>query len=250
MKIIGVIPARYASTRFPGKPLADINGKTMIQRVYESAARSKLLSRIIVATDDKRIYNAVGKFWGEVVMTSPKHKSGTDRIGEVAQMPGVKDADIIVNIQGDEPFIDYRNIDKAIMPLVKDKDIIVSTLAAKIDDIREINDPNTVKVVFDKEKFAIDFSRIVKPYNTKKGKANFYKHIGLYVYRKNYLLKFIKLKPSKRELAEKLEQLRILDNDGDIKIVLTRLNSQSVDTKDDLKKILRDKKLEKDNNKN
>ena len=192
MKIIGVIPARYASTRFPGKPLADINGKTMIQRVYESAARSKLLSRIIVATDDKRIYNAVGKFWGEVVMTSPKHKSGTDRIGEVAQLTGVKDADIIVNIQGDEPFIDYRNIDKAIMPLIKDKEIVVSTLASKIDDIREINDPNTVKVVFDKEKFAVDFSRTIKPYNTKKGKANFYKHIGLYVYRKNYLLKFIK----------------------------------------------------------
>ena len=244
-KIIGIIPARYLSTRFPGKPLADINGKTMIQRVYESAARSKLLSRIIVATDDKRIFNAVGKFWGEVVMTSPKHKSGTDRIGEAAQLTCVKDAEIIVNIQGDEPFIDYRNIDKAIMPLLKDKEIVVATLASKIDDIREINDPNTVKVVFDKEKFAVDFSRTVKPYNTKKGKANFYKHIGLYVYRKNYLLKFIKMKPSKRELAEKLEQLRILDNNGDIKVVLTRLNSQSVDTKDDLKKILKDEKVGK-----
>lgn len=239
MKILGVIPARYASTRFPGKPLAEINGKPMIQHVYESARKSKRLNRLIVATDDKRIFNAVGGFWGEVVMTSTKHKSGTDRIGEVAAMPGFKDADIIVNIQGDEPFIDPRNIDKAIEPLIKDKDIQVATLAAKIDDIREINDPNTVKVFFDKEKFAIDFSRKIKPHNQGKKKANFYKHIGLYVYRKNYLLKFIKTKPSKRELAEKLEQLRILDNNGDIKVVLTRLNSQSVDTKDDLKKILK-----------
>lgn len=238
MKIIGVIPARYASTRFPGKPLADINGKPMIQHVYESARKSKRLNRLVVATDDKRIFNAVGGFLGEVVMTSSKHKSGTDRIGEVAAMPGFKDADIIVNIQGDEPFIDARNIDKAIEPLLKDKDIQVSTLAAKIDDIREINDPNTVKVFFDKEKFAIDFSRKIKPHNQGKKKANYYKHIGLYVYRKNYLLKFIKTRPSKRELAEKLEQLRILDNNGDIKVVLTRLNSQSVDTKEDLKKIL------------
>ncbi len=237
--IIGIIPARFASTRFPGKPLADINGKPMIQHVYESAARSKLLNRIIVATDDKRIYKAVGKFWGDVIMTSPKHKSGTDRIGEVVTKTDAAQADIIVNIQGDEPFIDYRNIDKAITPLLKDKDIQVATLAAKIDDIREINDPNTVKVFFDKEKFAVDFSRIVKPYNQGKKKANFYKHIGLYVYRKNYLLKFIKMKPSKREQKEKLEQLRILDNGGDIKIVLTRLNSQSVDTKEDLKKILK-----------
>jgi len=237
LSIIGVIPARYASTRFPGKPLADIDGKPMIQHVYESAARSKLLNRIIVATDDKRIYDAVMRFWGEAVMTSSKHKSGSDRIGEVIKTAGLKDADIIVNIQGDEPFIDYRNIDKAIMPLIKDKDIDVSTLVCKIDDIREINDPNTVKVVFDKEKFAIDFSRKVKPYNQGKKKANFYKHIGLYVYRKNYLEKYIKMKPSKRELAEKLEQLRILDNNGDIKVVLTRLNSQSVDTKEDLKKL-------------
>jgi len=233
VNIVGIIPARYGSNRFPGKPLADINGKPMIQHVYESAARSKLLKRIIVATDDKRIYNAVGRFWGDVVMTSQKHKSGTDRVGEAAKDIN---CDIVVNIQGDEPFIDYRNIDKAIAPLIKDKEINASTLASKLDDIREINDPNVVKVFFDKEKFAIDFSRTVKPYNQGKKKANFYKHIGLYVYRKNYLLKFIKMKPSKRELAEKLEQLRILDNGDDIKVVLTRLNSLSVDTKEDLKR--------------
>ncbi len=237
MKIIGIIPARYASTRLPGKPLIKINGKTMIQHVYESAMKSKLLGRLIVATDDKRILNAVNAFWGEAVMTSSKHKSGTDRIGEIVkQQSDLGNNDIIVNIQGDVPFIDYRNIDKAIKPLLKDKKILAATLARKIDDIREINNPHTVKVYFDKEKFAVDFSRNIKPYN-KKGKANYYKHIGLYVFRKEYLLKFIKMKPSKRELAEKLEQLRILDNGDDIKIVLTRLDSQSVDTKEDLRKV-------------
>ena len=238
MKIIGIIPARYASTRLPGKPLVKINGKTMIQHVYESAMKSKLLSRIIVATDDKRIEKAVNAFWGEVIMTSSKHKSGTDRIGEVVQKlkNEISNNDIIVNIQGDVPFIDARNIDKTIAPLIKDKKIQAATLARKIDDIREMNDPNTVKVYFDKEKFALDFSRIIKPYN-KKGKANYYKHIGLYVFRKEYLMKFIKMNPSKRELKEKLEQLRILDNGDDIKVILTRLDSQSVDTKEDLTKL-------------
>lgn len=238
MKIIGIIPARYASTRLPGKPLIKIDGKTMIQHVYESAMKSKLLNRVIVATDDKRIQKAVNAFWGEVIMTSSKHKSGTDRIGEVVQQlkNEVANGDIIVNIQGDVPFIDPRNIDKTVAPLIKDKKIDTATLARKLDDIREINDPNTVKVYFDKEKFALDFSRTIKPYN-KKGKANYYKHIGLYVFRKEYLMKFIKMKPSKREISEKLEQLRILDNDDDIKVVLTRLDSQSVDTKEDLKKL-------------
>jgi 3-deoxy-manno-octulosonate cytidylyltransferase (CMP-KDO synthetase) len=234
VKIVGVIPARYSSTRLPGKPLMKINGKPMIQHVYESTMKSKKLNRLIVATDDKRIYKAVAGFWGEAVMTSPKHKSGTDRIGEAVKNI---DCDIVVNIQGDEPFIDYRNIDKAIEPLVKDKELNASTLAAKIDDIREINDPNTVKVFFDKEKYAVDFSRSVKPFNSKSKRANFYKHIGLYVFRKSFLLKFIKMKPSKREEKEKLEQLRIIDNGEDIKIILTRLKSLSVDTKEDLEKI-------------
>ena len=238
MKIIGIIPARYASTRLPGKPLIKINGKPMIQHVYESAMKSKLLNRIIVATDDKRIYNAVMQFWGEAVMTSIKHKSGTDRIGEIMNQRNseIANSDIIVNIQGDVPFLDARNIDKTIAPLLKEKKIQTATLAKKIDDIREMNNPNTVKVYFDKERFALDFSRTVKPYN-KKGKANYYKHIGLYVFRKEYLMKFIKMKPSKRELLEKLEQLRILDNDDDIKVVLTRLDAQSVDTKEDLAKL-------------
>lgn len=236
---VGIIPARYASTRFPGKALANVNGKPMIQHVYENASKSKMLNRIVVATDDKRIFNAVRSFWGEVVMTSGKHKSGTDRIGEVAKSKIIGNADIIVNIQGDEPFIDYRNIDKAIESLIKDKKINVSTLCCKITDVKEINDPNIVKVVFDKNKFALSFSRSIIPSNKAKNKANYYKHIGLYVYRKDYLLKFIKLKPAKSELAEKLEQLRILENGEKIKVVVTKIDSHSVDTKDDLKKLIK-----------
>lgn len=237
--VIGVIPARYASSRLPGKPLIDINGKPMIQHVYESAQKSKKLNRLVVATDDRRIYNTVAGFWGEVVMTSSGHKSGTDRVGEVAKLPEFKDADIIVNIQGDEPFVDYRNIDRAIEPLVKDKRINVATLCTKITDVKEINNPNVVKVLFDKEKFAVKFSRNIIPAG--KRKINYYKHIGLYVYRIDYLMKFIKLKPGKGELAERLEQLRILENGGKIKMVVTKIDSHSVDTKEDLKE-LRNKK--------
>jgi 3-deoxy-manno-octulosonate cytidylyltransferase (CMP-KDO synthetase) len=240
VKIIGVIPARYGSTRFPGKPLAKINGKPMIQHVYENARKSKKLNRLIVATDDKRIYDSVLSFWGEAVMTSPKHKSGTDRIGEVAKLKDVSNANIIVNIQGDEPFIDHRNIDKAIEPLIKDKRINVSTLCCKINDIKEIEDPNVVKVVFDKDKFAVKFSRKI-PVNSNKHKAAYYKHIGLYVYRKEYLLKFIKLKPTKGELSEKLEQLRILENGEKIKVVVTKIDSHSIDTKQDLANLKKSK---------
>jgi 3-deoxy-manno-octulosonate cytidylyltransferase (CMP-KDO synthetase) len=235
LKIIGVIPARYASTRFPGKPLADIIGKPMIQHVYESAAKSKLLSEVIIATDDKRIFNAVKEFGANVVMTSTKHQSGTDRIGEVVKI--IK-CDIAVNIQGDEPFIDYRNIDKAIEPLIKDKSIKVSTICYRITNKSEIQNPNIVKVVFDKDNFALYFSRSTVPYDRDNSNSiRYYKHIGLYVYRKDYLLKLIKLKPTKLETAEKLEQLRILEAGEKIKVVETKIDSHSVDTKEDLKKI-------------
>jgi len=233
VKIVGVIPARYASTRFPGKPLVMINGKPMIQHVYENSRKSKKLNRLIVATDDEKIYNTVMRFWGEVVMTSTKHKSGTDRIGEVVQNI---DFDIVVNIQGDEPSINYRNIDRAIEPLIKDNRINVSTLCCKITDIKEINNPNVVKVVFDKNKFAVKFSRKIIPDSSKR-KANYYKHIGLYVYRKNYLMKLVKMKQSKLEKSEKLEQLRILENGEKIKVVEVKQDPISIDTKEDLKRI-------------
>jgi 3-deoxy-manno-octulosonate cytidylyltransferase (CMP-KDO synthetase) len=232
--VIGVIPARYKSTRLPGKPLLLISGKPMIQQVYEHAKKSKYLRDVIAATDDKEIFSCVKSFGGKVVMTSSKHKSGTDRICEAVK--NIK-ADIIVNIQGDEPFIDYKNIDKAIEPLLKDKNLNVSTLAIKIKDRKEISDPNKVKVVFDNNNFALYFSRSVIPFNRDGGNVGYYKHIGLYVYRKSFLLKYKNLKQTKSEIAEKLEQLRILDYGEKIKVIITNKDSYSIDTKEDFERI-------------
>lgn len=235
MKIIGVIPARYGSTRLPGKPLVNINGKPMIQHVWESSKKSKLINELYVATDDKRIYDTVTGFGGNAVMTSKKHKSGSDRIGEVIK--NMK-CDIVLNIQGDEPFINPLNIDKAIKPLIKDKNIQVSTLCTPIKNIEEIDNPNVVKAVIDKNSFALYFSRFGIPFDRDMAKnIIYYKHIGLYVYRKKYLLEFIKLKPSKLEMAEKLEQLRILENGKKIKVVVTNIDSFTIDTNKDLKKL-------------
>ena len=241
--IIGIIPARFGSTRLPGKPLIKIKGKTMIQRVYEQAKKSKYISKVIVATDDKRIYNEIEKFGGISVLTSKKHKSGTDRIAEAAKN---KRYSIVVNIQGDEPFIDPVNIDKAIKPLIKDKNLNVSTLAVRISAFDELYDPNNVKVVLDKYNNALYFSRSAIPFddddvkknlNKIPNKKNFYKHIGLYVYRKDFLLKLSKMKDSYLEQSEKLEQLRILENGEKIKVVLTKKDSFSIDSKEDLMKI-------------
>lgn len=235
--IIGIIPARFASSRLPGKPLINIYGKPMVQRVFEQAKKSKLLSRVIVATDNLKIFNTVNKFGGEAVMTSRKHKSGTDRIGEILKLLNseLANCEIVVNIQGDEPFIDPINIDKAIEPLISDKNINVSTLAIKINNKKDIKDPNIVKVIFDKSGDAIYFSRNPIPYNRDKiQNLNYYKHIGLYVYRRNFLEKLVKMKPAKLETAEKLEQLRIIENSEKIKVVITDIDSHSIDTKTDL----------------
>jgi 3-deoxy-manno-octulosonate cytidylyltransferase (CMP-KDO synthetase) len=234
-KIIGVIPARYGSTRFPGKALAEINGKPLIQHVWENSSKSKLINELFVATDDKRIFDAVNRFWGNAVMTSKKHKSGSDRIGEVVK--NIK-CDIVVNIQGDEPFINPLNIDKAIKPLISDSKIMISTLCTRIKNKDEIDNPNVVKVVTDKKGFALYFSRHAIPFDRDNTKGvTHYKHIGLYVYRKDYLMKFVKLNPSKLELAEKLEQLRILENGERIKVAVTNIDAITVDTKEDLKKL-------------
>jgi len=242
INIIGIIPARFGSTRLPGKPLIKIKGKPMIQRVYEQAMKSKYISKVIVATDDKRIFNKVRSFGGITVMTSKKHKSGTDRIAEVAIN---ERCSIVVNIQGDEPFIDPVNIDKAIKPLLKDKNLNVSTLVVRISDLDELYDTNNVKVVLDKYNNALYFSRSAIPFNEDfrknfrkiPDKKNFYKHIGMYVYRKNFLLKLSKMKASYLEQSEKLEQLRILENGERIKVVLTKIDSFSIDTKEDIMKI-------------
>lgn len=232
MKIIAIIPSRFGSTRFPGKPLIKIGEKTMIQRVYESVSKSKYIQETIVATDDKRIEDEVKKFGGKVMLTSAKHKTGTDRIAEAAKRIN---CEIIVNVQGDEPFIDYKVIDSAIEPLLKDKKLKVSTLAVKY--IGNLKNPNKVKVVFDNNRNALYFSRNVIPFNFK-STANFeyYKHIGLYVYRKDFLLKFNKSKQTEIEKAENLEQLRILSIGEKIRIVITKKDSLSIDTKRDYNK--------------
>ncbi len=242
MKVTGIIPARYSSTRLPGKPLILIHGKPMIQRVYEQAQRSKLLDRVIVATDDTRIFDCVKDFGGEVMMTSEKHVSGTDRLAEAARMII---CDIVVNIQGDEPFIDPKNIDIAIEPLLKDRLLNVSTLAFKITDPLDLENENKVKVVLDKNNFALYFSRNYIPFDMEHNPAKvwtlkdrvFYKHIGLYVYRKSFLMRFAKMKKSYLEEVEKLEQLRILENGDKIKVVITKKDSVSVDTLEDIKLI-------------
>lgn len=205
----------------------------MIQRVYESSLKSKYLNKVIVATDDERIFDCVKGFGGDAVMTSQKHKSGTDRICEAIR--NVK-ANIIVNIQGDEPFIDSRNIDIAIEPLLKDKSINVSTLAIMIKDEKEIFETNKVKVVFDVNGFALYFSRSVIPFKRDKVKTDYFKHIGLYVFRKPFLEKYEKWKQTKLEMSEKLEQLRILEHGEKIKVVLTKKDSFSIDTLEDYRK--------------
>lgn len=232
--VIGVIPARYGSTRLPAKALAVINGKPMIQHVYERCLKARLLNEVLVATDDKRIFDAVINFGGNVVMTSKKHKSGTDRIGEAVK--NIK-CNTVVNIQGDEPMIAPDNIDKAIKPLIQDKGINVSTLCIRISDKKEISNPNVVKVVLDSNSNALYFSRSVIPYKRDNSNTEYYKHIGLYVYRKDYLKKLIKMKPSKLELTEKLEQLRVLESGEKIRVIKTKTDSHSVDTLADLQKI-------------
>lgn len=254
MKIIAIIPARYASTRFPGKPLASINGKPLIQHVWERVSKSKSLKRIIVATDDERIFKKVKEFGGEGWMTLSNHATGTDRISEVAKNI---DADIIVNVQGDEPLIEPDVIDEAVKPLMNISEILMATLKTRITNNEEFKDPNVVKVVTDINGFALYFSRFPIPYvrdssqwsvvsGQEKNKFApcplplapiFYKHIGIYVYKKDFLLKFAQMKPTLLEEAEKLEQLRALENGYKIKVVETDYNSIGVDTPEDLEKV-------------
>ncbi len=243
MNVVGIIPARYASSRLVGKALAIIGGKPMIQHTYENAIKSKLLTDLIVAVDDKRVYEVVRSFGGKVIMTDPSFESGSDRIAFVAKI--LPNADIIVNIQGDEPFIVGDMIDQAIEPFIFDKKVKVSTLVKRIYDIKEIYSESTPKVVFDLNNNALYFSRSPIPFvrdaKTKMDifqKGEFYKHIGLYVYKKDVLLKFSKMKPSDLEKLEKLEQLRFLENGIPIKIVVTEFETFSVDTPEDLNKAI------------
>ncbi|MBK6912742.1 MAG: 3-deoxy-manno-octulosonate cytidylyltransferase [Ignavibacteriales bacterium] len=240
--VVGIIPARFASTRLMGKPLADIGGKPMIQHTYESALKSKLLNKVIVAVDDLKVAEVIRSFGGEAMITPKEISTGSDRIAYVAKtLPKAK---IIVNIQGDEPFIEGEMIDQAIEPMIFDRNVYVTTLAKRIKSVEELKSSAVVKVVFDYNNYAMYFSRSAIPF-VRDAKTNYerlqlgeiYKHIGLYVYKRDALLKFTTLESTDLERAEKLEQLRMLENGMKIKIVVTEHESFSVDTPDDLKRI-------------
>ncbi|MDO5316229.1 MAG: 3-deoxy-manno-octulosonate cytidylyltransferase [bacterium] len=237
MKIVGIIPARYASTRFPGKPLALIKGKPMIQRVYEQALKSKL-DAVVIATDDVRIADAVMDFGGQYVMTSPNHRSGTDRCCEALDLLKTK-YDAVVNIQGDEPFIDPKQIDLLVDLIVRD-DTPLASLAKRIDDADELFSPNAVKVVVNQEGNAMYFSRSPIPFmrNVDRdewlAKGRFYKHIGIYAYKADVLHQVAHMEPSALEQAESLEQLRWLENGLAIRMALSDAENISIDTPDDL----------------
>ena len=236
--VVGVIPARYSSTRFPGKVLAEINGKPMIKWVYEQANKSKMLDRIFVAVDDQRVLECVEGFGGPAVMTKPEHQSGTDRIAEALELI---DADIVVNIQGDQPLLDPIMIDEAVQPLLNDSTILMSTLKVKINE-EDYLDPSVVKVVADENDFALYFSRSLIPYSRDNVDVNIYEHVGLYAYRKDFLLKISKLPQSHLEKVEMLEQLRVMEKGYKIKVIETASENAmgvSVDTPEDLIKVER-----------
>lgn len=234
MKTAIIIPARYASTRLPGKPLIEINGKPIIQWVYEKASQSKLADMVIVATDDERIFDKVKLFNGEVAMTSTDHQCGSDRIAEVLEK--YHDIDIAVNVQGDEPLITPESIDDAIKSLKDDESADISTLIREIKDEEEVINPNIVKVVFDNNNNAMYFSRSPIPYHRNKGKVKNYAHIGLYAYKKEALFKMTKLEQSSLELAESLEQLRAIQNGMKIKVSVVDYIPVGIDTKEDVEK--------------
>jgi 3-deoxy-manno-octulosonate cytidylyltransferase (CMP-KDO synthetase) len=241
MSILGIIPARFASSRFPGKPLVDIGGKTMIQRVYEQAKKSLKLSEVVVATDDERIADEVKKFGGNFVMTSDQHRSGTDRCAEaVKKVKGNWDA--VINIQGDEPFIQPEQID-LLAGLFENNSIQIGTLVKKLVDPSDLDNPNTIKVVLNHNSDGIYFSRSPIPFLRgveKKQWAEkhfFYKHIGIYGYRADVLEKLTLLAPGKLEMAESLEQLRWLENSYSIRTAFTTLETLSVDSPEDLEKL-------------
>jgi len=234
-KILGVIPARFASSRFPGKVLAQVSSKSMLQHVYERASLARYLTATIIATDDERIYQAARGFGARVVMTRADHVSGTDRVAEAASG---ENAELVVNIQGDEPLIDPAAIDAAILPLAHDPEIVMGTLKKAIENPREITDANVVKVVTDRNGDAIYFSRCPIPYERDQaGAGTRFKHIGLYVYRRDFLLKYPALPVGPLERAERLEQLRALENGYRIRVVETECESLGVDTPEDLERV-------------
>lgn len=241
MKIIGIIPARYASTRFPGKPLAMIQGKSMINRVYKQALKAKSLSKVVVATDDSRIFDHINNFGGNVVMTAKNHLNGSSRCLEVIENSN-EQFDAVINIQGDEPYIDPEQINQ-LAALFKKQNVEIATLVKKVQTEEELFNPNVVKVVFDNNMQALFFSRQAIPFlrgikmDEWITEHSFYKHIGIYGYRPGILKEIVSLAPAELERVESLEQLRWIENGYSIKLGITTLEGDAVDTPEDLLKL-------------
>ena len=232
MKVLCVIPARYASTRLPGKPLALIAGKPMIQHVYERACHAVMPQEVVVATDSKIVADAVKEFGGKVMMTSPDHPSGTDRLAEVAL--SYPDIDVIVNVQGDEPMIPPEVIDRLAQAFADDNDLNMATLKTLMGE-EDYNNPNAVKVVTDQNGYALYFSRSLLPYpRNRKGDFKVYKHVGIYAYRRSFLLSYAAYEPTPLEQIEGLEQLRVLENGQRIKVLESKFQGIGIDTQEDL----------------
>ena len=239
-KVIAIIPARYQSNRFEGKPLAEINGKPMIWHVVERAMQVEMLSMVVVATDDERIAGVVRSFGGRVVITSPEHVSGTDRLAEAVELLDIAEHDVVVNIQGDQPLFPPEVISQVARPLLDDPALHMSTLIYRIIRPEEITDPNHVKTVFDCHHNALYFSRSPIPFQRNPGEDNtptYYKHLGFYGYRKGFLLTFVGLPEGEWERFEKLEQLRALEYGYTIRVVETEHDSIEVDTPADARRV-------------
>lgn len=235
MNVIGIIPARYFSTRLEGKPLVDICGKAMIQHVYDNISKSPVLTDLIVATDDQRVHDTVKRFGGKAVLTSKEHTTGTDRVAEVARSLA---ADVVVNIQGDEPFILPGMIDEIVSPFSDNPDLCICTLMHRVNNKKDFDNPNVVKVVADLSGYALYFSRSLIPYPRNDNNHRVFEHIGLYAYNREFLLTFSALPQTPLEKLEMLEQLRALENGYKIKIIETKepYIPLSVDTPEDLNK--------------
>lgn len=240
-RVVAIIPARYGSQRLPAKPLADICGKPMVQHVYERATKATLVNAVLVATDDERIASVVRGFGGHAVITPESIQTGTDRIAYVAG--SLPDADIVVNVQGDEPIIEPAMIDEAIGPLVHDASINVGTLVRRIENTDDLTNPGIVKVALDREGNGLYFSRAPIPFgrdlalNVWLEHNTYYKHIGLYVFRREFLRTFTTMAQTPLERSEKLEQLRILENGYRIRCTVTAFDSVPIDTQEDLEKV-------------
>ncbi len=238
MTITAIIPSRYGSSRFDGKPLAKIAGKPMIRHVYERVKAAASVSQVVVATDDQRILEAVADFGGEAILTGPDNRSGTDRVGDAADRLGLSMSDIVVNVQGDQPLIDARCIDQLTAPFLSDAGVVMSTLAYAIVDQRELTDPKDVKVVFGENGRALYFSRAAIPCARDAGTVHdTYKHLGVYAYRRSFLEVFRNLPEGRLEQIEKLEQLRVLEFGYPIQVVVTPYDSPEVDLPEDIARI-------------